>query len=155
METVHVSQSRLLALATLCVLLISTSLGLAQNIDFISNYLGTALENSDLDNKIACCDATSRNHTFSYADGVMAGNLARGYIGLITGHGYYARSAGFLGPKPVRSAVAAGLAVWQTESATFDTWNGAGDRSPRNSSCIQWAAGQWDALINAQVNAYF
>jgi glucuronoarabinoxylan endo-1,4-beta-xylanase len=126
-----------------------------QNIDFIKNYLGPTLARSGLSTQIACCDATSWPRTITYANGVLADPEARDYIGLITGHGYYATSAGMLGPDPVISAIDAGKPVWQSEAAIFDYWNPAWDGGNRESSGIHWAEVLWDSLVNTQVNAYF
>jgi glucuronoarabinoxylan endo-1,4-beta-xylanase len=126
-----------------------------QNIDFIKNYLGPTLAQSGLSTEIACCEATSWPRTITYANGVLADPEARDYIGLITGHGYYATSAGMLESGPVDSAIDAGKRVWQTEAASFDYWNAAWDGGSSDSSGIHWAEALWDSLVNAQVNAYF
>jgi O-glycosyl hydrolase len=126
-----------------------------QNIDFIKNYLGPALADSGLKTRIACCDATSWDRAIIYANGVLADATAKDSIGLITGHGYYASSAGMLGANPINSAIQANKPVWQSEAAIFDEWNGSWDSGKGESSGIHWAEALWDAQVNAQVNAYF
>lgn len=120
-----------------------------QNIDFIKNYLGPTLQSSGLTTKISCCEATSWDHTNTYTRGILADSVASNYLGLVTGHAYYGSPNGLIA-SPISTN---GQHVWQTETSTFNTWNTAWDDGS-DSSGFQWGQHLWNALVNANVNAY-
>ena len=126
-----------------------------QNIDFIKNYLGPTLASKGLSTtKIACCDATYWPDTIPYANGILSDASAAGYLGLITGHGYYSPTPGELGATPITSAMNAGKHVWESETSNFDAYNATWDGGSSSTNGYHWAYVIWDALVNAKVSAY-
>jgi glucuronoarabinoxylan endo-1,4-beta-xylanase len=120
-----------------------------QAIDFIANYLGPTLKAAGLSTKAACCDATSWDHAATYANGILANSTASSYLGLITGHAYYASPNGLI-TSPITTK---GQHVWETEASTFDSFDTAWDDGS-DASGFQWAQNLWNALNNAQVNGF-
>lgn len=120
-----------------------------QAIDFIKNYLGPTLKAAGLSTKAACCDATSWDHAATYANGILTDSTASSYLGLVTGHAYYASPNGVI-TSPITTK---GQHVWETEASTFDSFSTAWDDGS-DASGFQWAQNLWNALTNANVNGY-
>jgi O-glycosyl hydrolase len=120
-----------------------------QAIDFIKNYLGPTLKAAGLSTKVACCDATSWDHAATYANGILADATASSYLGLVTGHAYYASPNGVI-TSPITTK---GQHVWETEASTFDSFDTAWDDGS-DASGFQWGQNLWNALTNANVNGY-
>ncbi len=120
-----------------------------QAIDFIKNYLGPTLKAAGLSTRAACCDATSWDHAATYANGILADSTASSYLGLVTGHAYYASPNGVI-TSPITTK---GQHVWETEASTFDSFSTAWDDGS-DASGFQWGMNLWNALTNANVNGY-
>lgn len=120
-----------------------------QAIDFIKNYLGPTLQAAGLSTKVACCDATSWDHAATYTNGILADATASSYLGLVTGHAYYASPNGVI-TSPITTK---GQHVWETEASTFDSFTTAWDDGS-DASGFQWGQNLWNALTNANVNGY-
>src|SRR5579884_636012 len=125
----------------------SVNSGTPQAVDFIKNYLGPALAASGTGTKVACCDAPAFPDAATYASGILAG--ASSSVGLITGHAYYASPNGLI----TNTIPTNGQHVWETEAATFDSFDTAWDDGS-DASGFQWAGNLWSALTQANVNAY-
>jgi O-glycosyl hydrolase len=120
-----------------------------QDIDFIKNYLGPTLRASGLRTKVACCDATSWDQTATYMKGILADPKASANLGLVTGHAYFTAPNGVI-TTPI---VTKGQHVWETETSTFDKFTAAWDDGS-DASGFQWAQNLWNALTNANANAF-
>lgn len=125
-----------------------------QNIDFIGKYLGPTLARAGLDTKVACCEATSWDHTETYADGVLADPKARKYLGVVTGHAYWSAPSGSIGANPIESAQRAGKKTWETETSDFTTYNPTWAGGNFATSGMQWALNIQQALVDSNVSAY-
>jgi O-glycosyl hydrolase len=123
--------------------------GAPQATDFIKNYLGPTLKASGLSTQAACCDATSFPNAATYANGILSDSTASSYLGLITGHAYYASPNGLI----TNSITTKGQHVWETEASTFDSWSTAWDDGS-DASGFQWASNLWSALTSANVNGF-
>ena len=120
-----------------------------QDIDFIKNYLGPTLSAAGLTTKVSCCEATSWDRVATYTSGILADSTAAGYLGLVTGHGYWGSPNGL-----ITSPISAGSKhVWETESSDFNAFTAAWDDGS-NGSGLVWADILYNALTKAQVNGY-
>jgi O-glycosyl hydrolase len=116
----------------------------SQTADFIK-VLGPTVRAARLPVRITCCDAEGWDLAPGFTNAIMSDPQVRAYTGTISSHGYTA--------PPTTPLAAANKHVWQTEWATFQTWNPAWDDGS-NSSGITWAQNIFTGLTGANLSAF-
>jgi glucuronoarabinoxylan endo-1,4-beta-xylanase len=108
--------------------------------------LGPTLKTAKLSQKIVCCDGEGWDTAQSYAKGITSNATANAYTSNISSHGYTGA--------PNSALTGTGSKhIWETEWATFDTWDPAWD-SGSDASGFTWAQNVYNGITKANLSAF-
>jgi O-glycosyl hydrolase len=116
-----------------------------QTADFIA-VLGPTLKAAGVSPQIVCCDGEGWDTAQSYASGITSNATANSSTSVISSHGYTGA--------PNSALTGTGSKhIWETEWATFDSWNTNWDDGS-DASGFTWAQNVYNGVTAANLSAF-